>query len=632
MAKKTNNELPINKLIESRQVEILAEEDLIIHEGLKQVYADGNGILPDLSKIEKKQTSWWFSSLVWTVIILAVLTAISWLMFFWWSNGNEKFSGKNVSVKISGPLVISPGQATDYSLIITNQEQVDIYNLNLELNYPENFVLASSTPEPFSESQTNFWKFAVLKSGQSQKIDFKGITWADKNSTQNLSASLKFRPANFNADFKAENVLELNVGVGAVSLVLSGSDKILPEQPAAYSLKFKNNSSETLKDLQLVVIPPAAYVLKQASVEAEKDQTGLWLIKQLKAGEEGEVKISGNYEASKLIGPQEFKAQIKLKGPADNYFVLDEQVIDLTVVKDQVSLDLVINNSAQNQVINFGETLNYVISFNNNNQTALDNLELSLKLDSQILDWSSLKDSNQGKITDNVITWTSKEIKNLVTLAGGQGSSLKLVIKVKDNSVINDPKVTNFGVKSQATLSFKSADGSVNSVVSQELSEEVNSDASISAVGRYFTADGTAVGSGPLPPKAGQTTTYQIGWQINNSLHELADLKFVITLPAGITWANHTDLEAGSLVYNASNRSVTWSINRLPKTVRKISATFNVSVTPVASQRGKLLTLIPESSLTTTDKQTGAQLNLTAPAVTTDLVNDVNAAGKGIVE
>ena len=98
MGKKIKNKKII--LIEDQQEEILAKEDKIIHDSLKEVYSDGDGQIPDLSKIEQRRTSWWHAALTYSVVILAVLTVVSWLLFFWWSDSSQKFSGQNVSVKI----------------------------------------------------------------------------------------------------------------------------------------------------------------------------------------------------------------------------------------------------------------------------------------------------------------------------------------------------------------------------------------------------------------------------------------------------------------------------------------------------------------------------------------------------
>ncbi|MBI4090173.1 MAG: hypothetical protein HY421_02105, partial [Candidatus Kerfeldbacteria bacterium] len=154
--------------------------------------------------------------------------------------------------------------------------------------------------------------------------------------------------------------------------------------------------------------------------------------------------------------------------------------------------------------------------------------------------------------------------------------------------------------------------------------------------GRYYHETGEAVGSGPLPPTVGQTTTYQINWYVGNVMNELKDLTVTAVVPSHVTWTGKgISTTAGSVTFDAASRTVSWSLNRLPKgaasTARAIAADVELSITPTADDVGSILILLEQSKLTTTDSFTGTKIEVVRDRVTTDLSSDANAAGRGAV-
>ncbi len=631
---KKNLDKKSGKLLDKKATEkILATEDKIINEGLREVYVDGDGKIPDLTKFEQKKHYWWQSSLSYGVFILAFLTVLSWLFFFWWSDNSGRFTGKNVSIKIEGPLAAVNGQYATYTVAILNQEKTDIYSLDLSLKYPQTFSVATSTPEPFG-SDNQEWKIPVLKSGERTEIVLRGITWGDKDSQQSLQASMTFRPANFNADFKAEGILELPISSSAVALTVTGPSKYAGEKADAYTVKIKNNTEQEVKNLQLTADLPPAFTWQSSSPNPDITNVATWQISSLLPQQEKIIVINGAFVEEQMTANQE--AQFKLQGKVltEDYNTLDAQNLITEVLASPLSLQLLVNNSANDQSINFGDTLKLALIYKNEGSKNLEQINLVLKLNSQILDWTSLNDPQKGQITDSQIAWTSGQIKDFASLAPGQQGEIDLNINVKGREAVTSQNLTDFRAEATSAATFRYADDQQSSLsaTAKSLVCQINSDASIGAQARYFSAEGKTLGAGPLPPKVGEKTSYVIVWQINNSIHELNNLNFSVVLPEGVNWENNTDLEAGTIGYAPSTRKVTWLINRLPRSVASIKSSFTISVTPTAAQQGKVLLLLPAANFTATDKQTGGQINLNAAALTTDLTFDQAASGKGVVE
>lgn len=114
-------------------------------------------------------------------------------------------------------------------------------------------------------------------------------------------------------------------------------------------------------------------------------------------------------------------------------------------------------------------------------------------------------------------------------------------------------------------------------------------------------------------------------------MHEVSDLKIKTVLPHNVFWTGKSVVEAGELNFDVNTREIVWRINRLPTTIRKLEANFEISITPEPKDINTVLTLLPETTLEATDKITGDQLFLAAGAITSNLEGDPIAAGKGLV-
>ena len=133
-----------------------------------------------------------------------------------------------------------------------------------------------------------------------------------------------------------------------------------------------------------------------------------------------------------------------------------------------------------------------------------------------------------------------------------------------------------------------------------------------------------------------QPTDYTIHWDIANYATDATSVTVSAYLQSGTTFtgaATSTGLASTSLpTYNAGTGEVTWTIPSIPATTGAIgspvTAIFQVSNTPAINQVGQRVTLMGPTTLTATDVYTGEAVTATAPAITTQLLNDPSASGQ----
>ncbi len=204
--------------------------------------------------------------------------------------------------------------------------------------------------------------------------------------------------------------------------------------------------------------------------------------------------------------------------------------------------------------------------------------------------------------------------------------------------ILTDPlpgvKDANYQVTAYLQADIAKIDGDKvdRTAKTQPITAKIVSDARLGAEVRYFNKDGIPVGSGPLPPQVGKETTYRVTWKIDNSLHELTDLKLSAKLPPGVIWSGLSKVDAGNLTFDAGEDKMAWTLNWMPTTIKTLSVSFDVKLTPSDDQRNTLPQLIDATIFEATDKLTGDSLLLSQAPLTTTLDGDDLAAGKGKVQ
>ncbi|MDO8669329.1 MAG: hypothetical protein Q7K65_03480 [Candidatus Buchananbacteria bacterium] len=610
-----------------------SKSDTDMRRKLTEVYTDGDGEIPDLTRLEKNERPLWKTIIYSLIGVFSVLLVVAILGFFVFSKlETNNFTNERITLKLETPITVVSGQEGIYSLTITNKEKVDLYNLELELFYPDNFEHIDSLPKA-SGDKNNKWSFSGLKVGESQKIELKGKMIAAINSTQTFRGVLNFKPSNLNANFKQETIVDVVVASSVLSLTVNGPEKILANQEAEYTLNYENLSDEDYSDLQVVVDYPESFVFESAEGKASNETNNTWDLKELKAGEKGEIKIKGNYLTAETGGNRNFVARILLKYK-DDYYPQSEETFITEVIKDQLSLQLIINGSAEDQSINFGDLLVYTIHYKNTGEDNLENIQIKAKLDSKILDWNTLQDDNNGVISSNSIIWTGRHISKLLKLGAGEEGDISWQIRVKDASAVNDPSIGKFSVES-STSATASQGGELNgesSVTTKPIVNSINSDLGLTVAARYYNEDNIPLGLGPIEPRVGESSTYNIYLELSNNLHDVENVQVVAKLPSNVSWSNKENHDIGDFSYNAATSEAIWNISKLKKSSEPILASFNISIKPATSDRGRILILIPSINMSAKDSNTGTTINSSVKAITTAFDDPILGQTKGIVQ
>ncbi|MBP6942858.1 MAG: hypothetical protein KBB55_02325 [Candidatus Buchananbacteria bacterium] len=598
-----------------------------IQRRLAEVYTTSDGLIPDLTKLENETLPWWQRAIT-LVAIFAILAGVAGAgAFIVWKNlQGDSFTNQRVALKIEPALTVSSAQPAIYVVTITNHEEVDLYNVKLDLRYPQHFEFQQASVPP-SDDTGRTWNFSVLNPGETKQIQITGRLLAPLGSNQVINGTLSYKPANLNGNFQQEGRSEFVINSSPLTLAIESPQHSSPTDPVSYTIKYKNTGKEDLRDLRLEVDIPQGFAPTKMIPDPEGGTTR-WKLPELKAGTEGSVIIQGAFTRAD-VGNQDLAARL-LIGRDGEYMIQAQAGSATAIVKEALSLQLIANGSAEDQNVGFGDIVLYTAVVKNNSSEPLENIQLSAIIDSQIVDWGSLRDTKGGVRSGSKVTWTGAQIPQLKKLDPGAEAQLSWQLRVLDAETARET-ATKFSIENHLEARV-GTDTTQAAVKGRTLTLAVNSDVTLSALGRYYDATGLPLGSGPIQPQANEVSSYNIQIQLANNLHDLKDVKITAALPRAVTWSSKEAHTTGTVSYNPGNNTVTWSLPLVSRTAKTATASFNVNIKPTTDDVGRVLLLTNAITLTATDSETGATINKSLNAITTAFNDPTLGQLTGIVE
>ncbi len=587
----------------------------------------------DMTRLDQVNHSFIKKILVGLMVFFAVLATISWAGFFFFSPSKEKFAGEKVSLTIEGPSEVKSGETTTYAVRWKNNERVALGTAQLELRLPKTFVVIKTDPS----TNGTAWRIGTVASGNDGIVTIQGVALAPLDKAMDLQAILTYRPADFNSEFQKVATRTVTIRDSVMELEMKGSTKILPGDKATLTFTYHNASQNDFKNIHIRAIWPEGFIPDASTPDSNDESLKEWIIPDLVADGRGTITVSGSF-ASSAEGRLDVKGLIGFVDQDAQFQLQRETVFSTTVLKGNLVTALLLNGRSENQPIHFGDTLRYALTYKNTGSVTLEGVSLSVVFETtpagnKVLLWNDLKDKTNGVRDANTITWTKRQIPSLAKIEAGEGGSLDFEVLILA-APLTGVKDASYQVTAylQADISRIDGDNVNRSAKTTPLIAKVVSDTQLHAQARYFNKDGIPVGSGPLPPQVGKETTYRVTWRIDNSLHELTDLKLSTKLAPNVIWTGLSNVDAGDLKFDAGNNKMAWTLNWMPTTIKTLSVSFDVKLSPTDDQKGSLMQLIDSTIFEAIDKVTNDAMLLSQAPLTTALDGDEFAAGKGRVQ
>ena len=599
-----------------------------IREELHAIYQDQRGEIPNLRELDPVRSSQFRRVIVRVIGVLAVLSLVSWSGFMLWTRGIFH-TQKTLETSINGPREIRAGEETAFTIRYANTGAVPMAALEMKLNLPPDFTLVSAQPQATREKT---WTLGSLTPGSDGAILLSGVFNSQVPSTSTLQAFFTYRPANFSSEFQDIQTATININQSVLEVAVTGPPKTLSGDDVIYTINVQNTSRASVEGATVILLSPNDFLLTKAEPAPTAPDVSVWNVPTLESGQLFAITLRGRYTAS-ANGEQKMEARVSFLKDGVNLAQANATAIT-DVIGSTVAFHLVLNGSTEDRSENLGDTLHVSVDYKNTSDEVLSDVLFTLTLNPigakelpVVWDPTSL---GGGIQKGNVITWNKTAVPDFARLAPDATGVFDLRIPLVES--LDQSRMTDhFSLKLSVSFARVGSITKKHTIETSPMMVTLNSNLSTTAEARYYTTDGEAAGSGPLPPKVDATTSYRIVWFLTNTLHPLKETVVTTTLPSHVTWINRTETAYGTVSFDEPTRVVTWRVQELPANLGTASATFDISITPKTHDVGSFVKLINATSVETIDVITQARLTRSMESLTTELPTDQEAAGKGIV-
>ena len=411
MAKKKKSQnvtrkIPVVKVDEKRSDQVKPVKDY--KPTISKMYSDEKGEplnLTNLKKATKNRRSLYIKIII--VLIFLFGAAVAGFFIFF---GDSKFKEGDIVLTISGPENTSSGDEVIYTVKYHNQGKSFLGNVELTLNYPEGFTFKESIPES-DNTYNQYWQVGDLGSNKRGEVKIIGQLVGEVGMTKNFEAKLSYKPSNFNSLFETSTTFATLIDDSIIDLTIDGAKQVIADNETTYKIKYKNDSTEALEKLRIIVTYPDNFSFISSAPETYEDDN-VWQIERIEAGNKGEVEIKGKFsgQAGEM---KEIKVEVGLIDASGNFSPQVRESLLILLINPELTLIMKINSLTEDITAATGETLTFHLNYQNNSDLEITDLELTATLVSEQIDWNSLDDDLEGEVADGSITWKKEQIEKL---------------------------------------------------------------------------------------------------------------------------------------------------------------------------------------------------------------------------
>lgn len=551
-------------------------------------------------------------------LFLFAVLAVVLLGMYVFGGTKESFTGNRVAFELSGERSPKTADDTGYTLTITNNEEVDLEDLELYIDWPEisddplaGVAHFAASGIPATSEANNTWELGNVAAGSAVDFRFTARFAGRAGAAVAIPFSLSFRPSSFTSVYTATHEETFTLGDATISLDISapsvaaaGSEVLLSVRASGETLAGENQDAVFL-ELSL----PAAFSVSSAAPEPAEEGVLRWPISALaKAGGGYEVSINAALGAS---AGEKLSVGAKLvRENSDEELVSAQKEISVQNASIAVSVSAV---PSLGKKLQWDERLDYSVTVKNTGTYVMRGVVVRLQLPNESLwDSSSLSAASGGFYESGNVFWDSTTTPALDSVRPDASVSLALSLATSERPPRGFAGVPRLvaGLEVKARLGDQEV-----SVTSEENIVNILADVAFEVSGRYRSPEGAVVGTGPNPPQAGQETTYAVLWTVGPTTSGLRDLSLSTRLPSYVSWKNDSSLAVGEISFDAGTRNVTWKASRVPALELPIEVQFKVSVTPTSELSGSTV-LAERSTLSVTDDAVGEAMEFFGNAVT----------------
>jgi hypothetical protein len=540
--------------------------------------------------------------------------------------GSNTVSNDNIDISVLGNNFTAGGETLDLVVGITNKNSSPLDLVDLVVEYPK-----GGEEDSLTDTERLRQSLGTIPAGAVRNENVKLVLFGEQGSVRPIRITLEYRVAGSNAIFVKEKLYNVNINSTPINLSVDAPSSVSPNQTVNLNIKASLNATKPEDDILVKLDYPVGFQFISAT-PAPSYSNDVWDLGDLAPGAEKSIAITGKMvdvfdgeeKTFNISSGSQSQASKSVIG-----VVFNSIRHTLTIKKPFIAADLYVNGvTGREYAVDAKTPLNVEVRYANNLDTKIDNLKIKAKISGNAYNEKTV--NVQGGYYDssaNTVTWDKTYQNNLKEVNPGDSDSVSFSVSPlslfsAEAGLLSNPSI-NIEVSVEGTQSIEGTETTALENSSSVL-VRIISDVGFSAKALYYS--GPFKNSGPIPPKAEQSTTYAIVWTLSNTSNSISGTEVSATLPPWVSFEGSVTPAGEALTYNAATRSVLWKADRIPKgaglTGASKSVAFKISLKPSLSDVGTAPTLINSAVLTGHDDFANVDVKASKGALTTRLESD----------
>ncbi len=550
--------------------------------------------------------------------------------YFLIGGGATPASPGNIDISVSGPLQITSGEPVELQIAITNRNRTSLQLADLVVKYPSG---TRSPVDLLTDLPNQRVSLGTIEPGGRRQGTVSAVFAGSEGEQANIVVELEYRLEGSSAIFVASTNYNVAFTSSPISLSVEGNIETIAGQPVELKITVSSNADTPVKDVLFTAGFPFGFVASAAEPKPLSGGSGnVWALGDISPGQRRTITIRGS-----LTGEQgdervfRFSAGTRKDQKETTLTtILADYAHRVNVSRPFLDLAVLVNREETSgaTVIAPGESITVSVAYQNNLPTAITDAIIVARLSGVEIDGTTVR-STDGfyRSVDRAMLWDKSTTNNaLATVAPGAKGTVSFSFQVPKDAAIQSLRDPSLAITVHAAGKRVSETG-VPESLQASVTETMRfaSELELQVQGLYYSNPFGS--SGPLPPTAGDETTYAIVFSITNTTNNIRNGTLRATLPPYVRWVGIYSPSTEKLTFNPNDSTMTWTIGDIGPGVgvgdeSPRQAAIAIGFTPSTSQIGQQPPLIRSITLSGIDVATGAPVTKSVGDVTTNIVGD----------
>lgn len=530
--------------------------------------------------------------------------------------GGRVISANNVDIAVQGPTSIASGDTVPLLLTIENRNPVAMQAAHITIDFPEGTKSADDPSVPFVRTTEDV---GTIASGAKVQKTIRAAVYGSEGQHVTLPMKLEYRTEGSTSVFVKNKQYSFTITSSPISLTVVSLTQASAGQPVTIDLTVRSNATTPLNGVAVMGQYPFGFT--PTSAQPQPTSGSLFYVGALSPGEERRISItgvvSGEANDDRVFTFMAGTVKDATATSLATSFTTKGTTIKLTKPFLATTLS-VRGDSSESPVIDAGVPTQALITWTNTLSTPITNARITVALTGDALDRASVTGGGFYRSSDATVLFDSSTNAGLAMLQPGDSGQGTFTFTAKRASPSGQTPTVVFKVSAAGQ---RLSESSVPETLTASLTRTVKVATNLTLTSRALRTTGPFKNTGPWPPEANKESTYTVTYTLANTGNTVAGTQVTATLPSYVRFTGAILPADGSLSYNETTRTVSWSAGDITSSASR-SISFQVALTPSTSQQGTSPVLVNTQMVKGVDRFTQKDVSSSVRELTTQVSTD----------